>query len=153
MQTDIFIVDRKSEHLFDIQSSNTLIKKLKTLKPKQKYEYIIYVHNNLHLIVNIKNKNKTCEKVEVVSTSIGTLNNNNIMYITSKITNVPLEYFPIINSYNKIINRVVTVYDGNLCLVQESQETDKSNKSKEIISFIRVENDINVAQQLVDKLN
>ena len=146
MQTDIFIVDRKSEHLFDIQSNNILIKKLKTLKPKQKYEYIIYVHNNLHLIINIKNQNKKCEKVEVVSTSIGTLNNNNIMYITSKITNVSLEYFPIINSYDKIINRVVTVYDGNLCLVQDTNQKDK-------ISFIRVENDINVAQQLLDKLN
>lgn len=145
MYTDIFVIDRKSDHICDIISNNDIIKKLKASKPKQRNDYIIYVHHNLHLIIDSKTKMKTCERIENTHT---TITDDNIMYTTSKITKLPLESFPIINNYDAIFNRTVVVYESNVLLIQ-----DDDGKTKNKISFLRSENDTNIAMQLINKLN
>lgn len=145
MYTDIFVIDRKSEHICDIISNNDIIKKIKTLKPKQRNDYTIYVHHNLYLIIDLKTKMKTCERIENIHT---TITDDNIMYTTSKITKLSLESFPIINTYDAIFNRTVVIYENNVLLIQ-----DDDGKTKNKTSFLRIENDTSVAIQAINKLN
>ena len=142
MQTDIFYINQKSEHIFTVMNSDPKIKNLKKFKPRQKNEFTVYVFNNLYLIINNKNKSKICERIENVDTVV----NDDYMFIESTVTKMPQESFPIINLYDNIIKRTITIYENNICLVED---TDKDGT----ISFLRVENDINITNQLFDKLN
>lgn len=148
MQTDIFTVDRKSEHIFNIVNSDDsdLIKKVthSKSKPKQKNEYIIYIHNNLYLIIDQKTKSKFCERIENISV---TLDNNNIAYVTSKITKMPLESFPIIDQYDSVIKRTIVVYDNGISLIKDNDD------NKKVTSFLRIPNDSNIAIQIIENLN
>ena len=131
--TDIFFVNNNSSHIYSICAFQTN-EKLNSLKVKQKYEQTVYVYKNLHLIIDNKSNDKICQRVE----SNEHLINNNMMFILSKITTMPLISFPMINKYHDTINRIVTVYENNICLIQENG-----------ISFIRIENDINNANKII----
>ncbi|ARF09782.1 hypothetical protein Indivirus_3_31 [Indivirus ILV1] len=145
MQTDIYIVDKISKSgspIFNIINENSIINKVKSFKPKYKNEYTIYVHNNLYLIIDIKSKIRTCKKIENIETALS----DNILYTTSKITNLSLDSFPIINNYDDSFNRVIVTYDNNISLVNDIIN------NKKIISFLRIENNIDSSIQIIDKL-
>lgn len=138
MQTDIFYVSRKSDHILTVLDADPKIKNLKKLKPKQKNEFTIYVFNNLNLIVNNKNKSRVCLKIENIESVVC----NDYIFQVSKVIRMPLESFPIINSYDNIINRTITTYENNMCLIDEGD-----------VLYMRVDNDIGITSQLFDKLN
>ncbi|AYV76849.1 MAG: hypothetical protein Barrevirus2_2 [Barrevirus sp.] len=143
MQTDIFLIERLGEHVFNIKSNldDPKFKKLKAYKPKLKNEYTIYIHGALQLFIDKKTEKRFCIKVE--NNGVLLDNENKVMYVGNKITKMPIQSFPILNKYDAKISRSITVYDGHISLVQEMNKSD--NK---VISFMRIENDIDVASQL-----
>ncbi len=134
MQTDIYFIKRKSEHIFNIIENEEAINKIKSLKPLEKNEYIIYVHGNLHLIIDDKTKEKVCMKIDKVSTSI----NDDLIFITGKTLELPIETFPLINSYDNIFRQTVTLYNNNIYLV-------KDNKC----CYFRIKNNSSVSIQMI----
>lgn len=137
MQTDIFLIERKSKHIINISNSdNDLINKIKSLKPIEKNDYIVYVHNGLHLIVHEKTKEKECFKVENIKTTI----NDNLLYMTSKLIQTTVNTFPIINSYDDIIKRSITLYQNNISLIKDNND----------IYYLRIKNDDNIAIQMIN---
>lgn len=142
IQTDIFTVNRKSEHIIDIENNSDLITKLLKLKPIEKNDYTIYIHNGLYLIVHDKTKDKECFKIQNIKTSI----NDNLLFMTSKITKLEIDSFPIINKYDDIIKRTVTLYQNNISLIKDTNYNDKIKE----IYYLRIKNDTEISIQLTN---
>ena len=82
---------------------------MKTLKNINTVSYKIYIYKNLYLYVDAY-ENKTCIKYETKETKII---DNNYLIEYQEYSIVPLELFPFIEHYDKIIQcqKVTTYYD------------------------------------------
>jgi len=82
---------------------------MKTLKNMNTISYKIYIYKNLYLYVDV-NGNKTCIKYETKETKI---TDNKYLQEYQEYSIIPLELFPFIDHYDKIIEcqTITTYYD------------------------------------------
>ena len=106
-----------------------------------------YMVNSAACVENSKEKvrvkyDKECFKIQNIKTSI----NDNLLFMTSKITKLEIDSFPIINKYDDIIMRTVTLYHNNISLIKDTNYNDKIKE----IYYLRIKNDTEISIQLTN---
>ena len=143
--TDIFFFNPKksSDNNFTLEYDNSLHNLYNFGKVKRKEEYVVYIYKNMHLTIELsKNNNKICEKIETTDYII----EGNKLFVCSKTIGVPIDSFPLIDKYHTVIKRTLTIHDNNILLIEDI--TNGKN-----VSFLRVENDINTANKLINQIS
>ncbi|QKF93812.1 hypothetical protein QKU48_gp0354 [Fadolivirus algeromassiliense] len=121
-----FVLKNNNQFQFDsiFQNSNITT----TLK------YKIYIYKDLWLVVD--DNMKMSYRIKFLNSKLL----NKSVYIKQKYESIPLENFPFLDRYDRIINRTIIQYNNGYCKV-----TDVDVNTNEILTFVGVDND--------DKLN
>ena len=144
--TDIFFFnpDKSSDNVYTMEYTNQLNKNPfgQNTSIVCKEEFIVYIYKNMYLSIQEgKNNIKMCQRIETNNYLI----EGNKILVNIKITDIPLDTFPLIKDYHSIVNRKIIKYNNNISIIED---TIKGSS----VSFLRVENDIENANKLVSQI-
>lgn len=139
--TDIYFLnnEKSTKHVYTLNKK--ILDQLKNMKMIRKEDYILYIYKNMYLLLKLSDKNKSCYRIENNNYDI----KDNKMFVDTKISNIPISSFPLINNYHEVINRTIIKYDKNIEVIHDTINDNT-------ISFIRIENDIDNANKLLKQI-
>lgn len=142
---EIYAVSKVSDKTFLIKScvSDNVIKKNNNLfkfYKKSIYNEKLYIYKNL--ILSIVDNHKYVYSKELINEHQKKNNSNDLIILSSKIIEKPLENFPFIDKYYDSISRTVTKFFDSeskisICIIDEYNNDNLQNK----ISYILLECD------------
>lgn len=140
---DIFNVNKKSINIFECSDFANLNYINNNYKKITDMSYNVYIYNNLFLIINTNDNSKKCESIENIENKIV----NGKIISKSIIKELDINSFPFIDKYHDIIKRQITLYQNGISIVNEISESGKSGKS---VTFIRIENNQNEFDKIIN---
>ena len=134
---DIFHIKKKGNNILECNNFTKLNNIANNYKKVSDITQKVYVYNNLYLIINLNDNGKKCELIENYENKI----NGDLLISKMTMKELDLNSFPFIDKYHDIIERYTIEYQNGISIIKEI-----SSKSKETITFVRVES------QEVDKI-
>lgn len=132
---DIYFINKLGDNIFEILESPN--KNLKKCNKIANMHQIVYIYNNMQLIVN-NDKQKRCIQINKLDNKLISFNNKNLIIDNYETLNMELECFPFISKYDDILNRNTDIYKCNEITFEYITETNSKNV---VISYLKIKKD------------